>query len=40
VKKTAGKAWGDMPKVELTEEVKADIKSSVTEKLYLPKSFL
>ena len=24
---TAGKAWGEMPKVELTEELKADLKA-------------
>ena len=25
--KTAGRAWGEMPKVELTEELKADLKA-------------
>ena len=36
---TAGKAWGNMPKVELTEELKADLRVLRLRKHIFPKRF-
>ena len=36
---TAGKAWGEMPKVELTEEIKADLKALKLRNQIYPNRF-
>ena len=36
---TAGKAWGEMPKVELTEELKADLKALQLRNFIYPSRF-
>jgi hypothetical protein len=37
--KTAGRAWGEMPKVELTEELKADLKALQLRNFIYPNRF-
>lgn len=39
MEKTAGKAWGEMPKVELTEELKADLKALKLRNYIYPNRF-
>ena len=36
---TTGKGWGDMPKVELTEEIKADLRAIKLRNFIYPKRF-
>ena len=36
---TAGKAWGEMPKVELTDELRNDLKAVMFRNQIFPKRF-